>query len=481
MLLALTLGVSCNKKSSDDDTLYVYTTSTSSTLVQSFKLQANSDVMAHLDSVYFTIDPERGLIYNADSLPKGTDVSKLKVTVGFRSSISKAVFSVMDSTRQATEYEYTSSSSSEMDFRYGVVLAVTSYDGLFTKEYTVKVNVHQVEPDTIVWPQADRRNLPGATDDNYAVGTACMGDAYWCLLHNSDGYVLSKATTPAGGWTRVDAQFGCEPNAATLTASDNALYLLDVNGNLYSSSDGASWTAAGVQWAALLGGYNDRVLGVTAQPYCYDEYPRRDGYVPAQIADNFPVSGTSQLMVSDADWAVSSQAVLVGGITAAGEYSSRSWGYDGNTWAVISSTQNALPAIEGATVFSYYTFTTDENTLVTTKQETMLLMGGKLSDGALNTVTYVSKNRGISWTEGGSSLAMPNVLTPFYGATAQVCTKTLSAAAGTGAAAPRRVAQISNQWECPYIYIFGGYDGHGNLQNNVWQGVLTRLTFKPLQ
>lgn len=479
-LVILALGVSCNKKNSDDDTLYVYTTSTSSTLVSSFRLQADAEVMAHLDSVYFTIDPERGLIYNADSLPKGTNISSLKATVAFRSSIGKAVFNVMDADHVSTEHEYSSASSTAMDFRYGVVLAVTSLDGLHTKEYTVKVNVHQQEPDTLVWPMAYRRNLPASAHENYAVGTAHFDGAYWCLLHSSDGFVMSKAATPSGPWTQPDVEFGFEPDAATLTASDDALYLLDVNGNLCYSTDGLNWSQAGVKWKSLIGGYGDRVLGVTAEPYCYDEYPRRDDYEPVPIAHDFPIAGASQLMVTTADWAVADQAVMAGGVTAQGELISHSWGYDGNSWAIISGSQNVLPAIEAPTVFSYYTFTTDETTLVTTKHETMMLMGGKLSDGSLNTATYVSKNRGISWTKGGTALSMPNVQAPFYGASAQVCIKQIPAAAGSNGA-QRRVAQVANQWDCPYIYIFGGYDSHGNLQNNIWQGVLTRFTFKPLQ
>ena len=35
-------------------------------------------------------------------------------------------------------------------------------------------------------------------------------------------------------------------------------------------------------------------------------------------------------------------------------------------------------------------------------------------------------------------------------------------------------------WECPYIYLFGGYDTDNRLYNTIWQGVLTKLTFAPV-
>lgn len=34
-------------------------------------------------------------------------------------------------------------------------------------------------------------------------------------------------------------------------------------------------------------------------------------------------------------------------------------------------------------------------------------------------------------------------------------------------------------WDCPYIYIFGGMLDDGTLSDEVWRGVLNRLTFIP--
>ena len=76
LLAACTLITSC--LGNDNNSTYLYAaTSTSNSLVREFKLRADENMLAHLDSVYFTIDPERGIIYNADSLPLGTDVSRL--------------------------------------------------------------------------------------------------------------------------------------------------------------------------------------------------------------------------------------------------------------------------------------------------------------------------------------------------------------------------------------------------------------------
>ena len=79
--------VSCNKDKDDDNSTYSYSESEQTTLVTGFALQADADVLASLDSVHFTIDYNNGLIYNADSLPVGTDISALKVTVDFLNTV----------------------------------------------------------------------------------------------------------------------------------------------------------------------------------------------------------------------------------------------------------------------------------------------------------------------------------------------------------------------------------------------------------
>ena len=76
-LMSLSTLNSCNKDDKED-TIETYSTSTQTTLVKAFGLQADNEVLTSLDSVYFTVDYNNGLIYNADSLPVGTDISALK-------------------------------------------------------------------------------------------------------------------------------------------------------------------------------------------------------------------------------------------------------------------------------------------------------------------------------------------------------------------------------------------------------------------
>ncbi|MBR6750286.1 MAG: hypothetical protein IKM10_07355, partial [Bacteroidaceae bacterium] len=64
------------KKDEDEEKV-----STGSVRISAFSLKADTTLLDNLENVFFTIDLENGLIYNADSLPVGTDVSELEVKI----------------------------------------------------------------------------------------------------------------------------------------------------------------------------------------------------------------------------------------------------------------------------------------------------------------------------------------------------------------------------------------------------------------
>lgn len=477
LLMAATFLFSCNKDKDDDSSsTIVYTTSTSSALVAGFSLQADTNVMPMLDSVFFTINPDRGVIYNADSLPVGTDISKLKVKLTFKSAVGSAVFRIYDSENNFRDLTYNSTSSDTIDFRYGVTLTITSADRLKVKAYDVKVNVHKQVPDSISWPASARRNLPAAADNNLAQGTARLGDKFYNLMHTNEGYFFSTAQTPAGPWETRPVDWGFEPDVTSLAASTDALYVLDLNGHLHRSSDGTGWNDTGVQWRKLLGGYTNMVLGITADEPCFDEYPRRANHQPRPLPQGFPVEGTSQLITATNNWAVAPQAVMTGGKKADGSFCSEVWSFDGDSWAPIGNVKATMPALYGPTLFAYVTYKTASSTSYSkNKVVTWMVMGGRLADGKFNRNTYISTNQGITWTQAANTLAIAPDMPDFYGAQAFVVDATINANH-----VRRRVAQPVNQWQCPYIYLVGGYGSNAQLHNSVWTGVLNRALQKPL-
>ena len=482
LLSSLPSLTSCNKDN-DKDEEFSYSTSTQTTLVTGFSLQADADVLASLDSVHFTVDYDNGLIYNPDSLPVGTDISGLKVTVNFLNTVSSAVFNITGATSQAdTTIEYTSSMSKKLDFTGKTVLKVTSYDQSRVKDYEIKVLVHKVNPDLLVWPQEWRRDLPGYDSDVTGHKAVKQGDSYRIMTYNGTVCNLLTASSPnQGTWEKQTLDLPFAPQVSSFTATDDALFVLATDGTLYTSADGVEWTSCGVMWHSVLGAYDGRLLGIVAgtDGYYHDEYPHHDGFTTSRVEEDFPVSHSSDMIQTDNTWTISQQAMLVGGYDSKGNLLSDVWGFDGMKWGKINSSHShAVPALADATLFSYYTYKSLPGVRRYGRQQTWFLMGGRKADGTLNDKIYLSNTQGIVWAEADSTITQPENMPKFYGAQAFVNFETMTASAASNM--PRRVQSPVTTWECPFIYLMGGYNDQGALLPYTWRGVYNRMTNYPV-
>ena len=483
MMVSLPAFVSCNKDDDKDDDTFTYSTSKQTTLIKAFGLQADNAVLANLDSVHFTIDYDNGLIYNADSLPVGTDISKLKVTVQFLNTVNSAVFKITGASRQAdTTITYTTSMSTSLDFTGKTVLTVTSADEKQVKDYDVMVLVHKVNPDSLIWPMSWRRDLAGYRTSTIAHKAVQQGDLYRIMTYNGSESVLWTATAPnQGTWDRQNLNLPFKPEVPSLTATDDALFMLDADGVLYTSADGIEWSSCGVTWHTILGCYENRLLGIIQGDdlYYHDEYPRTEGFVATRVEDGFPVEHSSNMIQTENKWTVSQQSIIVGGIDSNGKMLSDVWGYDGSNWGKINNTHSTvLPALADATLFPYYTYRTLNGVRRYARQLTWYLMGGMLADGKLNGSIYLSSTQGVTWTEGDATIAQPDYMPKFYGAQAFVQDETLTAAGANNM--PRRIKAAVDSWDCPFIYLFGGYNDQDELLPYVWRGVYNRMTNYPV-
>lgn len=123
-------------------------------------------------SYIFNIDHVNGLIFNADSLPYGTEPSHILATITSKNSGTVLLKDYSD------EDFYYYSSSDSIDFTGPLTIRVISQSGENQRDYTVKVNVHQQEGDVFNWTKmgtvAELASVPtfkvkAAADDIYAL------------------------------------------------------------------------------------------------------------------------------------------------------------------------------------------------------------------------------------------------------------------------------------------------------------------------
>lgn len=179
-----------------------------------------------------SIDNVNGRIYNADSLPVGTDASRVTFSLFNASGVATirslvtgedSIFSPKDST----------------DFTRPRQMTVYAANGSGKRTYTVEVRVHKEEADTFRW------NKVGAGDDRLAALAhprlmAKDGRLLAFGLLQGNPALLAADLSAPGAWGSTDlSATGIDPSSVQLMGG--RLYALAGNG-LVSSDNGQTWT-----------------------------------------------------------------------------------------------------------------------------------------------------------------------------------------------------------------------------------------------
>ncbi|MDE6271513.1 MAG: hypothetical protein K2M31_00700, partial [Muribaculaceae bacterium] len=413
LLAVLSLFGACNSKEEPEKIDAVVAQSVA---VTKFTLKPNSKVMANLDSVYFSIDLEHRVIYNADSLPVGTQIDKLTPIITYPSSVSKAEITMSGGQTRTGTVNYKENPSDSIDFTGDVWLRLASADESAAMTYRLKVNVHKCVGDSLMWDREAVAALPSRMANPRAQKTVDDGREIITIVEESDG-TLTLATTidPAGkSWTKKQLDLSFSPNLRSLTAAADKLYMLNDSGVLMTSSDnGLTWTSVSVQWADIIGEYNGSLLGIsgTSSSPRFDIYPRPAGFIPTDLPSDFPTEGRSNFGTFSSKWAAAPIGFFTGG-RRDGHISTATWAYDGDNWAKISD--NPLPALSEALIVPYFSYKKTNASWIQTEYSVWLCMGGRLADGTVNETLYITYDNGVNWRKASEIMQYPEFARPGY-------------------------------------------------------------------
>lgn len=503
LVAALVALSACN--STDDISLINDPVDYSSTAITSFSLRNDKSVLNNLDSVFFSIDLNSARIFNADSLPYGTDVSSIGINITTEGSAVKAIYS---SASDASEKEVNlvDDPSAKLNFSSGAVkILVTSLDGEYTRQYEVSLNVHTVVPDSLYWSELARTNLPTTLSAPIAQKSVKMGDKAYCLTTDGASYIMSVSSDLyINSWQNNAVTFTRNIKIESLVAATDALYILSSDGALLTSTDGLSWTDTGKVWKSILGAYGNGITGVAtdATGDVFVSYPESNAI--GSVPSSFPVKGYSSAVTFSSKWSDAPQIMIFGGKKADGISTGAAWAFDGTQWAKISE---SLPAASGYAVVECAICETDTVSWRIKESNVLLAFGGELADGGINENVYMSRDMGMTWKKGDDYVQLPEYLPPTVGADILTFDTTIydgffnqSASAARSAkngwvsmplrqlpsiylptpSASRAFRPIES-WSCPFLYMFGGTLADGSLQNALWRGVVNHFTFQPLQ
>ncbi|MDE5869319.1 MAG: hypothetical protein K2H18_03720, partial [Muribaculaceae bacterium] len=464
------LGIaSCNKKEDepkDETETIVYLPNVA---VTSFKLKSDRNVMRGLDSVFFSIDLENGVIYNADSLPKGTPINKLVPVISYSSSIKSASIMMEGGTTRNDTVDYIKHPGDSIDFTGKVQLMIATDKNEMQKTYTLKVNVHKQDPDSLVWDEVALAQLPSRLSSPRNQKTVDInGKAVAFIEENNGSFTFSSSEDLfSDSWIKTEVTVPFTPQIRSFAASTDALYLLDSDGKLHTSTDGTNWTDTGEVWTKIIGGYLDTAVGLKTTPngLYYAQYPLKNLEV-VPVDKDFPIDGHSNFAVHSNKWSSSPIGFFCGGVLADGSLSDQTWAFDGTTW--ISLSQKGFPALKGASLIPYYAFRkTTASALYPTEFNAWMVLGGEKEDGSFNRTVYISYDSGVNWREGDALLQLPSIIPAMTECDniVKFTTESTNLSDAWKIMARKGSAKIRWNvdgdiltWECPYIYLIGGYD-----------------------
>lgn len=282
-------------------------------------------------SYEFTIDQLKREIYNVDSLPVGSDtiidrilIKTLTYTGWITTGLQDTLFNIEDS----------------VDLREPIQMKVHAMDGITTREYTIKVNVHKQDPDSLIWRQM--QSLPASAIAGKQRSVILENDADEELLYvfTSTKTAYSSSLTAAGRlqWNNIVVN-GMPDDAelSTILNFRNNIYVATRSGKVFYSANGADWQDAGIEenggtqemkmktLVATL--HKDDLTGITAETlvgiledggrkfFCISTDGKNWTRGSEEVDDNFPMTDIYSTLFTNASGI--KQIVIVGNTESA--------------------------------------------------------------------------------------------------------------------------------------------------------------------
>lgn len=203
-----------------------------------------------LDTIYgvsykFTIDQQKGLIYNIDSVPFSADTIINKILI--KTFTFGGYLTAGETAEKDTFFNYTDSLNFLDTMDEPLVLRVRPEDGGEYKEYRIEVRRHLVNSDSLNWignaPFSESFSNGAVTADQ-KIKTVALNDKLLVFVAEGN-YTAPRLYVGSTQTDQWGSAVNLTPNnliiSSILTYKDN-LYMTSGDGKVFSSADGTSWT-----------------------------------------------------------------------------------------------------------------------------------------------------------------------------------------------------------------------------------------------
>lgn len=382
---------SCLK--SDDDTIY-YGVDTS---VRAFSI----DTIAG-KKYRFSIDNLNSIIFNPDSLPYLSDTLMSHFLVD---TFNVAGFLLHEDTLFVAP-TYTDLTGA-INGKGEMVFTVLAVDQATTRKFKLNVNIHQQDPDSLVWKQIN--NVPQGLA-NARMGNKVKAHALGNALHiynysdTKEIKVYSTLTDNPSNYSWDETNVIGLPATAqmnNMAEFNGKLYVATAEGDVYGSADGINWDkdeALSGNISTLLAGSSESLMGIGYQDgekvFCYTDTDATFWTFGERVPETFPTENISYTWHTTPTGV---QKVTLVGMPLTSNTELVPWfTFIGDGWAELNTDDMYCPPIENASIV----YCTDN----------LYIFGSGLDK------VYTSLS-GLTWQEVSSKFLLPEEISgqPNYG------------------------------------------------------------------
>jgi hypothetical protein len=474
ILFVSILLIACDKKKETETVIYSNGNFISLTL--------SNDTFPKLAKTVFTADSDTisnvkiFIISNKDSIDYGTSLKYVKMNFKFYSS-SKAVLSyiqkikedqpsLIDTTLKGNEILnlYNVFNIINPTNNSSVTITNTASDTKASKKYTVNVNIHKIQPESYQWFQLNQQ-----VDNHNILSQKAIFFKGKIFYYRNDGSNAYLDTTTYGSNVNSATVSGVPVNSPLndMTVHNGQLFLTRDNGNIYSSTDGVTWTKKTVDsfsFKSLIYSFGGKLWAtIQSADSKYRFANSTDGTIwieRGELPSNYPISDFASLSYLSRNG--TEKGIVIGGLDTNGNLLKTNWstenGYKLVNFGQENSTLDSLDL--GASVISY---------------DNKLLLFGAVKNSVIGSNHYyrVSTDEGLSWQKPNKNFNQLNELHTTYNRDTYVRDTTIV----TSYKVRKYQSVLVNSEN--RIYILGGKD-NTTTYSDIWTGKLNRLSFEPI-
>ena len=364
-----------------------------------------NDSIPGLERAFFTLafDEEFGdtIIVNLDSLGFNVRIDSVFPVFQFRSTFYARLFQETPegSDTIILKGNSTSDINDTINFTFPTKVQNVSADGLHSRTYHIKINVHQIEPNLYVWQRLNHEITPNVTENQRAL---FFNNRYLFYTENSLFTTADENLTVETQWLSKTLTFN--PPVTNLlrlrqiVENRQWLFVIDNENNLYASTDGETWNQmnynlTGSEIYNLLFSMNDVLWAISRTAtgeyrLVFSETGEQwtDWGALPEREDNirkFPIGGYYTLVFRSQ--VGRPKVIVVGGYDQTGQLIRTNWigQPDLNNQMVFEPLRmDALPPIHNASVIQY---------------DNKLLLFGGMNEYSGVIPLLESRNEGLNW------------------------------------------------------------------------------------